>query len=92
MRRDAHLLAFVLLLARLIGAPSDRCDLCPEKGLIWSTVFIGGQLSNVTQARVRDSAEGGVDVELFAAAALGLRSQGPGLVASAAALFDRTQP
>jgi hypothetical protein len=41
---------------------------------------------------VRDAVEGGVDAELLAADALGLRFPGPGLVASAAALFDRAQP
>jgi hypothetical protein len=41
---------------------------------------------------VRDSAEGGVDAELSAADALGLRFPSPDLVASAAALFEPAQP
>lgn len=41
---------------------------------------------------VRDTAEGGVDEELSAADALGLRFPSPELVASAAALFEPAQP
>jgi hypothetical protein len=41
---------------------------------------------------VRDAVEGGVDAELLAADALGLRFPRPDLVASAAALFERVQP
>ena len=41
---------------------------------------------------VRDAVEGGVDAELSAADALGLRFPRPDLVASAAALFERAQP
>jgi hypothetical protein len=41
---------------------------------------------------VRDAVEGSVDAELSAADALELRFPSPDLVASAAALFERTQP
>lgn len=41
---------------------------------------------------VRDTAEGGVDAELSAADALGLRFPSPELVASAAALFEPAKP
>ena len=41
---------------------------------------------------VRDTVEGGVDAELSAADALGLRFPSPDLVASAAALFEPAQP
>ena len=41
---------------------------------------------------VRDSAERGVDPQLSAADALGLRFPGPELVASAAALFEPAEP
>lgn len=41
---------------------------------------------------VRDTVEDGVDAELSAADALGLRFPGPELVASAAALFEPAQP
>ena len=41
---------------------------------------------------VRDAVEGGVDAQLSAADALGLRFPGPDLVASATALFEQAQP
>jgi hypothetical protein len=46
----------------------------------------------ISAKSVRDAVEGGVDAELLAADALGLRFPGPGLVASAAAMFDRARP
>jgi hypothetical protein len=46
----------------------------------------------VCDKSVRDTVDDGVDAELSAADALGLRFPSPDLVASAAALFERAQP